>query len=246
MFSQYQLFVLENPSNNWDDVLQQEIFFKIAKLRLEGYRHEYGPTVMPLNTGDFYCTTLALFEKEADSFVPLATARICRYSVCKYYNITFPLLAITANGGNTLLHREVERIISEVDYNHKDISYDSSWTMTPKLRKTQLGTIVNLVFISQWINYHLDHSLDDFIVSATIKVKTDTFFNKLGGIPVVKNSLYSLKEVNNEDAVILRINEFSDFAMRLAKEYRYIWENRITIKSLEENIFAGEKISDIH
>lgn len=228
MNSNYQVVILENPCLCWNEQTTQNIFSKVVKLKMDGYQYEYGQNVMPLNAYDFIGTHLVLCEKQKDDLQPVSIAKISRYSVCDYFNHSFQPIELAKKGGNNKLADEIEEILNETYACGREITYDSSWTVRPDLRNKKVAnsTVLRIMF-SLWVNYHLDHSIPDFIVSATLKVKTDKMFLASGCVPISENPYYRLLEVNNQEAMMLRSSGLSKLVLLNAEKYRSLWENRL-------------------
>lgn len=222
----YRVVVLENPGLNWTETVQI-LFSKIAKLKIDGYQYEYGLNVMPINSYDFFGTHLVLCEETDNDLNPLAIAKISKYSVSKYFNYGFQPIELAFKGGNNNLANEVERILNDSMKKYGEITYDSSWTVRPDMRNHKINTIILRIMLSIWTNYHIDNSISEFIISATLKVGTEKMFIASGCIPLTNNPYYKLIEIDNQKAMMFRSGEFSNMILANARKYRDLWANRM-------------------
>lgn len=218
--------VFENPGLNWDEPTQK-FFSKIAKLKIDGYQFEYGKNVMPMSSYDFFGTHIVVCEEKKNELEPLAIAKISRYSVCEYFNHSFQPIELARKGGNESLAIEIENILNFAMENYGEITYDSSWTVRPDIRSDRVNAIILRIILSMWINYHLDYSINDFIVSATLKVGTDKMFFTTGCTPITENPYYKLIEVDNQKAMMFRCEQFSKTILTNANKYRELWDKRL-------------------
>lgn len=226
--TKFRAVVFENPGLNWDEDTQK-FFSKITKLKIDGYQHEYGKNVMPMSSYDYFGTHIVVCEEEDNKELsPLAIAKVSRYSICKYFNHDFQPIELAKKGGNYALAREIENILKYAMEKYGEITYDSSWTVRPDIRNGRMNAVVLRIILSMWINYHLDYSIFDFIVSATLKVGTDKMFVTTGCKPVTANPYYKLIEVDNQSAMMFRCTEFSSTILNNAKKYRELWDKRVT------------------
>lgn len=224
----YKIIEFNNPGIDWCGSTQ-ELFSKITKLKIDGYQHEYGQNVMPMSSHDYFSSHIIICEEKDNDLFPLAISKVTKYSLCQYFNQPFPPIELVRKGGNEKLAVEIESIIKDTIDKYGEITYDSSWTIRPDIRNTRANTIVIRMMLAEWINYHIDSALNDFLVSATLKVGTDKIFLTTGCEPISDDPYYQLIEVDNQKAMMLHCMQISDKMLYNASKYRSLWDNRIVI-----------------
>ena len=230
----YQLFVLNRVSYSDLNTFEETIFGSLLTLRIKGYFDFHGHNVMPVDQHDHYCTNLLLCEKKNDGYLPLACAKIIRNSDCEKYGATFPPIDILENSDNQQALDSVVERIEQAKQKGEDITYDCSFTISPSQRKHSHSASIAKYLLASWLSYHQHNDILNFILSATIKTKTDRTFSRLGCLPVCSDAYYKLYSINYEQALMMYFDDYSPQALRWIKDARCLWDNRIEIGQTEQ------------
>ncbi|PSU32789.1 hypothetical protein [Photobacterium lutimaris] len=230
----YQLFVLNCVSYSDLNTSEENIFGSLLTLRIKGYFDFHGHNVMPVDQHDHYCTNLLLCEKSGDEYYPLACAKVINYSDCQERGMKFPPVDILENSQNKEALDSVNRLIEQAKVAGEDITYDCSFTICPDKRGNHNSAHVAKYLLASWLSYHHHNNINQFILSATIKTKTDRTFSRLGCKPVCSDTFYKLYSINYEQALMMNFDDYSHQALRWIKDARGLWENRIEIGKKEK------------
>ena len=229
----YQLFVLDRVSYSELNTFEENILGSLLTLRIKGYFDFHGHNVMPVDPHDHYCTNLLLCEKKGDEYYPLACAKVIKYSDCEARGLKFPPVDILENSQNKEALASVNKLIADASEAGEDITYDCSFTICPGKRGNHNSAQVAKYLLASWLSYHHNCDINQFILSATIKTKTDRTFSRLGCIPVCSDAFYELYSINYEQALMMHFDDYSPQAKRWIKDARTLWENRIEIGQTE-------------
>jgi hypothetical protein len=236
MNDEYKLAVIKNPFFNKEYDKGKFIFSQAISLRMEGYAYVHGENIIPIDQYDFFSTNLLIYkEKGKEDIIPFACCKIISYRDCLKNNLPFPPLEYLKEDKNTDSLLEVTKLVTEAE---NDISFVCSFTIAPALQGTQESLSVIKYTIGSVLNWHKDEKIN-FITSATLKVKTDKLFKKLGFLEVSDNSLYHLKSINNEEAIIMKyIHTPSKQGKKWLNDSFNLWEERIEYNSKKESVYA--------
>ena len=227
--AKYQLFVLNHVSFSDVSPMEEKIFGALLTLRIKGYFKYHGHNVMPVDQHDHYCTHLLLCEETDGKYAPLACAKFIKYSDCEKYGFDFPPIDILERSNNKEALSRAKEMIHQACLRGEELSYDCSFTIAPEVRKSRKGGIVAKFILASWLCYHKHSQLNNIILSATVKTKTDRTFSRLGCLPICDDAYYDLYSINNERAQMMYFDDYSPQALKLIKYGCDIWESRMEI-----------------
>ena len=234
MNHEYKLAEIKNPFFNKKYDKGKFIFSQAISLRMEGYAYVHGENVIPIDQYDFFSTNLLIYKEKKENIIPFASCKIISYRDCLKNNLPFPPLEYLKDDKDLLL-----KVINLIKEEENDISFVCSFTISPELQGTQESLLVIKYTIGSVLNWHKDKKIN-FITSATLKVKTDKLFKRLGFLEVSENPLYHLKSINNEEAIMMKyIHTPSKQGKKWLNDSCDLWEERIEYNSKKkESIYV--------
>jgi len=164
-----------------------------------------------------------------EGFRPVMAFRTIEVEKCNQHGLVFPGVAILQNS-KALRHAEcLKSLLSE--WTGQRISYASSWTMAPELRKNRdMRHFLRDMMVTMLINNELDQKSDHRLLCGVPKVLTDKLFERLGYARVAEKGEplppFEQASLMGERAVLLHCTEFSAEALRIAAANREIWDRR--------------------
>lgn len=218
----YQLYLLHSPSALPQHGECQQLFGELLALRIRGYVREHGLTVMPVDAYDHFSTHLLLCQDER----PVACAKFIPFQDCLSQQRTFPPTELLARAGNEPARRATEAFIARLQARHLDLSYDCAFTLCPGARRSQEAASIVRMMHGAWMCYHDSVGPRHFIVSATLRLKTERLFQRLGCQPVCKQAEYRLHSINDEPALMMHFEQGTPLAQSWISHYRPLWEQR--------------------
>lgn len=223
----YKLCIIEKPFLNNSEKKFKSFFGHLLSLRMEGYSAVHGIDVIPIDKYDYFAINFFLYKELEGDIIPLACSRIIRYSECIANDMEFTPLSLLHSMKNNNTKQGIQQLISDRVANGQDITFDSSFTISPELKGSVESQRVIKYVIGSVLNWHKDNDENCFIASATLKVKTDRLFSKLGLAAISDDSNYNLQNVNNEPALMMKFTESpTQQAHRWMDDSRSLWENR--------------------
>jgi hypothetical protein len=222
----YKLAVIKSPFNQRET--ESRLYFgMMLSLRMSGYSKIHGIKVVPIDVYDYFSTNILLYEELNGKKTPLASCRIISLDDCKMNNLDFPPLENLYKSKNIDAYNQVMEIIRQNRRNNLDTTYDCSLTISPEIMNTKKSKIVIKYIVGSTLQWHLHKNINIFIVSATLKVKTDKLFKKLGFCEISNNSIYNLESVNNELAVMMKYTgNPTPYGTQWIKDSENIWRRR--------------------
>lgn len=207
MKNPYKLCIIEKPFDSAENTQQKNFFGHLLALRMEGYSAVHGKGVIPIDPYDYFATNILLYKEISGEIVPVACSRIIRYSDCIANNLVFPPLNLLDHRRNKNTADEILRMIETMSKEGKEITFDSSFAIAPLYKCSSESNLIIKNIMGSVFHWHNENNANTFLASATIKVKTDRLFERLGLSPVANDSSYKLQSVNNEPALMMKFTE---------------------------------------
>lgn len=230
MLDQYKLILLDCFYRETEDEKARQALIDTAALKIEGYFNEFQKNVLPVDTSDFYATHFIICERKKNIWKPVMASKATTLSRTEEFQQPFPVLSLLEGKVDQACIRDAKEKIETAKKRKLDISYDSSWTIDYRIRKDspEKAFLLLEVFTSVMVNYHRDPKIEipAFFVAGVPKVKTDTFFEKLGARPLKGNAHFPHAGLLGEDVVMMYCDEFSRTALRCADRWLNLWESR--------------------
>lgn len=227
MKDKYKIYVLEKPFSNTPNKKDKKFLGYLLSLRMYGYSAVHGYNIMPIDKYDYLATNILLYKEVDNEIIPLACSRILRYSDCKINNVDFPPLELLKDKKNQHSKEEIIKTIDKRTEKGLDVTFDSAFTISPEINSTMESQKAIKYILGAVLHWHNENNENCFFASATIKVKTDRLFNKLGLISVADDSEYQLENINDELALMMKFkNNHTKQAKKWMESSRSIWEER--------------------
>jgi hypothetical protein len=232
--SDFRIVVLDCPYNTWANKETQELFTAIVGLKLKGYLPVYEHGVMPVDSYDFIATHLLVCVEEDSRLRPVTGFKSVTTSACERFNLPFPTNAVLGAGRTGAHGRAVGNIMERCRTTGKELCFDSSWTVDPEFRKQrELNLLLQELFISNVIQWHRPERAHEVLGTGILRVRTNRFFERVGFHPVELDGAplppFEQASLRGSPAVLIHLQQSSDFAQGMAAKHQPLWENRITI-----------------
>lgn len=230
--------VLHDVSQQWDDPIVAGIFRQIVDLKLRGYRDDYPPGALAVDTTDFVGTHIILAtETEPEELSVLAALKWTTLARCVRYNIDFPALSVVRSLSSDRHEKAVRLIVDDHAEVPDALAYCAGWTAHPAVRQDR---DLARRQVQMMIGAHL-LSCEDMGVAACIsagvpRMNTDKvelsagyerMADELGPLPP-----FPLRNLVGEPVILMHLRDHSEWAQGFADRYRNVWDARLTFGSL--------------
>lgn len=211
--------------------LAQNTFSRMLDLKFTGYLQEYDYGVLPADTTDLFATHYVVMEMKNDRSVPIMAFKSVSLDRCRQFNQPFSGTKIV----HTDAHREgVKEVIDYCDKNKILLTYDSSWTIRPEVRKDRrLTRTLRNIFQAIQILSHLDTDPRVSMVCGITRFKTEFLFENWGYRMVTRNREplppFLHTSLQGEEAFMMVARTYKDQAVQLAKKYEDLWRSRLIL-----------------
>jgi hypothetical protein len=227
LYQNLQIVILDCPIATWDSPQTQKLFCRLLSLKLNGYGKEYPEGVTSLDASDFFGTHLLICRTdEHGELEPLMGYRSISLKRAEFFRITFPALTTLRAGGAEKFEPAIKKIISDCLDSGHDISFDSSWTKSPKLDK-EFTKYLRGIITTIGTLYHLESDIKEWFTCGIFRFKTDEYFRYLGAKDVTEP--FGLFSSANEKCVMLHLKKPSVDSLRESEEFRSLWQKRLHI-----------------
>ncbi|WP_324768353.1 hypothetical protein [Pokkaliibacter plantistimulans] len=220
----FQLVLLHQPSYGERSKDIRDYFGKLLALRIQGYFHEHGHRYIPVDIYDHFASHLLLLcNGEA-----VACARIVDHAACVQHELAFPPVTLLSQSGSPSAVAAVQQFVQQYGQ-QGGVGYDSAFTLCPAIRQQRLAATVVKVMHGLWMLYHHNSQPRRFVVSATLRLKTERLFSKLGCAPVCCDPYFQLHSINSELAMMMLFSRPSALAQEWMAHYQTLWDARIEL-----------------
>lgn len=230
-----KIVVLESPYDSWNDPITGNLLKDLIGVKLRGYSSEYPYGVLPVDGADLISTHICVCRiKDDGSFVPLMGFRWTSLKKCRLHYMNFPGLSLLQQANAPDHIAALEKIISEIDKRNSDLCYTGSLTIEPLERNTKERSIffremLTLMFVS----YQKDTNFPEMMAGGTIRFKIEKWLSSTGHAPLMKNSIelgpINVKHLAGEQVLVMHLKEFSFEALKIAKKWQHMWDDRLVI-----------------
>lgn len=220
-----KIVVLDRPLDHWNDPFIYSLFQKVVQMKLAGYGSEYPDGVLAVDATDFFGTHILLCDQKPNGeLFPLVGYKSVTLQRCNYYRNVFPALSILRNS-----KADDRRLISLMKNSQDqgfDLSYDSSWTMQPEVRKDkEFAKFARDMISTMCVCYHEEFSIPEWTVCGILRFKTDQYFRWMGHQDITHQ--FSFFNLYDEQAAMLHIKEYSSECIEKARSYEGMWKEKI-------------------
>ena len=246
-FGKYKikLVTLECPYDTWGDGITETLFSRVVQLKLKGYKAEYPYGVLPVDTTDFICTHHMACIEVGKELYPVMAYKSVTSDRLKTHSLPFPLINLLKYCGTKEHLIAVQDIVTKCELNNKKLSYDSSWTIDPEIRKDlSFKPLLREIMNTMHVYFHKDNGTDEILSLGSTRFKMEKLFDYWGYklIEYMGKSLatFDVPTYFNENVVLIhQSNGFSKSANTDAKKYETLWEEKVVIKSKTQRKVAA-------
>ena len=241
--SKIQIVTLDSPVEIWHDQNVRDLFVDLVQLKLDGYNHGYSGSslkVLPFDATDFYGIHQAVCIREKGEFVPLLTYKSVPLDYCAQYSHPLSVELLASSTGDARYLSAIRDYLLKAKEDKKRISYDSSLTIDPTIEDVELRYEVFRVFVAAAMYHMCAYGIDNNIISATSKFKTEKTFKKMGCERLAYNGIdlppAQVSTLSNEEVLFfVGDRDFPAWGRRIMKEYKSLWDQRIIYSPSECN-----------
>ena len=234
-FETLKVVELRTPFHLLADPQVRDFFGQVLELKLMGYRGRYPDGVIPVDTTDFVANHLLVCEEQEGELIPLMGYKTVTLRRCKVHNLTFPALSLLSSSNAPAQHKQAtQAILDRCEEKGIDVSYDSSWTIAPKVRENRELTLeLRNILTSIVTHYHDEYRIPEIMGLGVVKLKTAKLFATWGLHPILFNGeplpTFTLASLQGAEVVLVHGMPFSEEAKALAERYSKYWADRLTI-----------------
>lgn len=216
--------ILEEPINTFNQKFTQELFSKTISLRIDGYHSFHGASILPADSYDYISHILIFAEKSDHGYEPVQTIKYCSWSQAEKYNLEFQPIALS----NDQIKETIYSLIRKEEEKNQ-LSYTSSLAYHPKFKNTLTGGKLAMAISGISYLFHKEYGIQKGIAAGAPELHTDRFFEKAGYHPVCKNPYFTQTSYLNKEVKMMKIEEWSEYAKKVAREWKAFWDNRIIV-----------------
>jgi hypothetical protein len=229
-----RIVILGSPYDTLQDPLAQSLFAKTMALKIEGYRAEYPYGALPVETTDFIATHSILCDERDDGLIPLMAYRSVSHSCAKTFGLPFGGLAVVNSAGGVEHAKAIQGILNRCEASGREISYDSSWTINPEVRKDrELTAHLQEIMRAMHVLYHVDYNIPEIVAAGVVRFKMERYYRFWGYELIAKDGVplgpIPLPFLRQESVLMFWLSKFSKEALEQAEKYRSLWNERIDI-----------------
>lgn len=242
--SKLSLVIIDHPLLCWSAPKVSETLMNVFGLKISGYGKEY-KNCLPLDGTDFISTHIVICEEHDASLKPLLAYRSITSNRCKEYpqaGIEFPLISMLKHSKNSELHIDyVESLMRNAQRTGLDVRYCLSYTIDPEVRKDKILTR-RLQEIMGGVHCQFIRSRPPHVslLAGVTEFKVDRMFHSWGYEYAALNGErlgeFIVETIMGHPAALLKLDQFSAYALEAAAKYQALWNGRIEITPDLESI----------
>ncbi|MDR3606231.1 MAG: hypothetical protein P4M08_02495 [Oligoflexia bacterium] len=231
LFGDIEIVVIESPYDTLGDPEVRDLFSRLAALKIEGYRAVYEYGVLPVDTYDFVATHYLVCRKNQGRPEILTGYKTVTLQKCLKHRLVFPGMALLRSAGATSHCLALEELLGQFAANPDKVSYSSSWTINPEVRKNPaLKNLLKDLMTVMLAAHELEIGTVERLGCGVPKVKSDQYFQSLGYQRMTYRGdilpPFSQPSLVGESAVLLHGTEYTEEALRVVERYRDFWQAR--------------------
>lgn len=222
-----RIVVLESPYDSWNEVLVGNLLKDLIGLKLRGYGCAYPYGVLPVDGADLISTHLAVCRVENDGYLkPLMAMRWTSLKKCRLHNYNFPGLSLLQQAKAPEHIHALEKIITQLDIKNADLFYAGSLSIDP-LEKTgkEQSIFFRELLTLIYVEYQKQNESSQLLAGGTIRFKMDIWLAAIGHEPLHLQPI-QVRHLANESVRVMYLTKFSFDALRMAKKWKHLWDNR--------------------
>ena len=241
-----RIVILKKPYDTYrESQFTRDLLSKIFQLKLTGYQQHYPYGILPISDIDFIADHIVIcLESENKELTPISGFKSVRNSVCKQFNLPFPIVAHKYG-------REVEKFsdyvsgihawMNDLELKKSEFAYNASWTIQPNLDKSVRNLVRELTYSLVCLYYTTEKI--DYMINSTAALHAVNINEERMGMHYLKdsagNKLSSFKSPTffDQPFFIMHTIEggFSAEFLEYSQKFKQLWDDRLVI---------GEKVQD--
>lgn len=236
-----KIVILDCYYNVHDDATAKQLFIKILSMKIAGYRGEYPYGVLPIDSGDFIGVHILLCKETDQGLQPVMGFKSVSLERCKAFHLSFPAFNLLQGLKLPMHEKIIKTLIANAEKKGQDIAYNASWTMLPETRKNDsLRKLCRDLTAFLLIRYYDFYEIPNVIAGAVVRFKADQI-QKFAGFNYFADDQGSLldpiecKFVFHEKVALMHLEKLNAEALKWAKQYDFLWDQRLVIESPEES-----------
>lgn len=235
--AQIRFVILESPYDSWGDPRTEELFARMAGLKIRGYGAEYPYGTLAIDTTDLISDHLLICEERPTGLHPILGNKSVSLRKCEAHHLPWPGLSVLEESGAHEQAEAVRQIMADAKSAGQDLRYAGSWTMDPAERKKRAWTVflIRDLFTAIYTSYYLSLPRTEVLTGGTVRFKVDSYAKWVGHTSLMKNGAelgpVNVAHLAGESVLWTHLREFSLDARRVAKQYEDLWANRLHIKA---------------
>lgn len=225
-----RLVILESPYDSWTEPLVATTLMDFIGVKLRGYGSQYPYGVLPVDGADLISTHMSVCETQADgSFKPIMAIRWTSMKKCRLHYIGFPGMGLLQQANATEHVTALEKIISDLDKKDGDLFYSGALSIDPSQKKDKAHSIfIRELLTLMYVEYYKQHGNCELMAGGTVRFKIDNWLNSIGHTPLHIDPI-NVKHLAGEVVRVMHLKEFSFEALRIAKKWNHLWNERLVI-----------------
>ena len=229
---------LNSPYETLSQIKARDYFARHLHQRIESYKSRYGGDTFPLGAEDFVSDHYLIVEQQGQNEMILGSFKIIDSRTCKRFNLAFPLLHTLDDEVNSPALREQ---VCQYLRSDENVSYIGGMTISPEIIQDPLRrrTVRHLISTAQVYSV-IERGHPRLLVTGSIQNKSYHYLEWMGLHKFADQSV-RVRDLGEVQAYVMKLDQWSDSVMTMAKKFRSIWEEREVIedKTLLENRMVG-------
>lgn len=200
-------------------------FSRILHQRVIAYQNRYQENLFPFGIEDFVCQHVSVEVAHTEQI--LGSFKYINLKTCRQFDIPFPLMSTLQKRNCTGPLYQVEKKMSELEEQQKNIAYIGALNVAPQLKQNpERRKQVKNMLAAGIVHCANRDRADSILVTGSIPNGSHLFINWLGfqqfsDEPVVVSS------IGRTTAYIMEWENWSKAALENAKKYSSEWEEAL-------------------
>ena len=147
--------------------------------------------------------------------------------------MTFPPLAMAS--GSKPHFKAISWIVERAEREGRVISYDSSWTMDPKVRREPgYPRLLREILTATLVQVHREYGIEESICAGVPRMKTEKYFESIGYRPIEQKGIplppLAFEQRMGDSIIYLHKESFTADATAMANRYMTLWDRRLVLR----------------
>ena len=232
-----RLVLFREPYNQFSDPVACDLFCKLMRLKMTGYRRKHDQRVLPIDTYDYLATHIALCVSEKDgSLKPINAYKSISSRITDQHVLPFPAISLLNTCSEKLEAKRFERrLVGELGV--KEVFYNGSWTMDETYKNNErVRQFLQEATLATLVQYYAYQKRFPVISGAVTRFGVDRWKETVGFEDIYDSngdmiSRFHSPVFSNSELRFMVLNRVSDEGLLHAKDYSELWDHRIELES---------------